>query len=317
MLQKVIHRLLSFASLHVTISIRNLVSFYHLLESNEDYGRLVKIATFSLYQDKMDDETYETTMWELRSMSTSSSTLDSESRIRNIIECVYQRLTQVQIPVISDLALRFSFQARGLNGKMAPLPFLSTSLKKLCIPNFDLDKKTPDSPGKDLSGTALTWLLRSCQSLEEVCVPVLISTADFDLLSELSDALQGISKVKKLALQIIYASHSTDRRTWWGTPRELAQSWNGGSKKTQALILLLKITKGLTALEASYYSETSNREDQTSSYSSCISTLRRSFDTLKHLRLCALLPDPTNPASTDYSLFQSLRIISVEAFSLS
>jgi len=105
------------------------------------------------------------------------------------------------------------------------------------------------------------------------------SVEDFNFLSEFKSYFKGFSNVTRLALSVRFDYAISDKRTWWGLPREQEKEWIGGNKKTEAIWNLLQVTKELSSLELSINkNQFRNVGDNTELHPSCLSSLHQSFN---------------------------------------
>lgn len=91
---------------------------------------------------------------------------------------------------------------------------------------------------------------------------------------------------------------------------------NLGSRKTQALHNLLRVTKNLESCEIDVDYAVSQKHDTTEASSIAITGLVESSETLKHLRVFGLSRDEHDQPSADYRLFKSLKILTLDCASV-
>lgn len=94
------------------------------------------------------------------------------------------------------------------------------------------------------------------------------------------------------------------------------KEWIGGNKKTEALILLLKVTGQLKSLEVVFSTLVPNVGDSTAPFSAFISTLHRSEEHLKHLRLVGIDSDIKKPGFSGLDSFRGIKILALDRMTL-
>lgn len=176
-------------------------------------------------------------------------------------------------------------ESRLIVGKLVQHPFLIESLKKLHISRLP----NPSQERYNLSAINSIWLLLFLPQLKETAFRLFalqITVKDLQILQELNEAFEGLSKVEKLALSMDFVSQKKDKCTWWGLSTEASKIWLGGiNKKSEAVYRLLSVTshylKSFDLFDSSGFEE----ESLSSPHLSCLSSLHRSFESLEHLRL--------------------------------
>lgn len=161
-----------------------------------------------------------------------------KAQVFNVLQSTLEELFNLRELIIDDaFSLDFHFRQR-IDGQMVPLTFLSHSLKRFHASLFS-DGKSAEG----LSGRNFVWLLSFTPALRHVSVGLTISHDDSLFLSEHISALEGRSKVKELALRIIFVFDINRKKTWWGTDEEQKKKWTGGNKKTEIAGNLLKVSR--------------------------------------------------------------------------
>lgn len=229
--------------------------------------------------------------------------------VENVAQMVYNQLTNLEVLILEDTTLIFSFPFR-LKEKIICHPFLVNSLKKLYVARSEAEGFTYCN----LSAINSIWLLLFCPQVKEAALCFLTTIRDLELLRELSESFQGLSKVEKLALEINFIARDTDRKTWWSHSGESSLGYLGGNRKTEALYRMLSVTKGLQALEIhnGNAGRSSNPGDDTLPTLSCLSSLHRSFDTMRHLRLIRIGCNRDPISYPDFLCFKSLSLLSID-----
>lgn len=254
-------------------------------------------------QLKLSKALQEVMLW---SLDASPGKIGLEYGLSKCLRFVLEKLDNLQILRMDNTFFPIPFQTR-IDGRLAPLPCFA-SLKKLSI-LLPRDNSVTNA----LSASNVVWLLSVCSNLQQASLGCSINYQDFKYLSELHSTFAGLSNVKELALEVAYTEKSSDRNTWWGLEN---RRWKGGSKKTEALIHLLQVTKHLRDLEICCKRVGGNPEDKSDLYTSFCLGLHKSFATLRRLRLLSVRADPNNVKSTDYSRFKNLNLLAAEEYSL-
>lgn len=151
----------------VTIHLKTLIKFYLCLLKNQSYGKLVQSITFLNKDELTDEEIDEIGMDSQVARSQGFDLGEGGLDIEYIVEEVYQRLPCIQVLNVLYPTYRPPFHFKSLHQKLAPLPFLTTSLRKLTIAVWTDDKL-------NLHARNLLWILIWCRSLREASLGCII-----------------------------------------------------------------------------------------------------------------------------------------------
>lgn len=236
---------------NVTLSPRDLLSFHHSLEHNQELGRLVRLFRFlgiEYMQDCSDEE--EKALYDgLQSFSTLPLSAPADEKLldgyNKVTQSIYIKLVSVETLLIHYSDAIPPFRQR-IDGKLSTAPLFTNSLRRLFIPRW---RDSDDSREKRLSANNVAWILTFSPSLVEACLSFSVSISDFNHLREHETALYGLSNVRRLALEFYFTFNEAEKSSWWGSPSENRESWKGGNKKMHAIWVLLSLTKNLTSLE--------------------------------------------------------------------
>lgn len=297
---------------NVTLTIEYIYSFHSFLTRHEDDSKLVKTLHFS--ENDRTGEYMDLFFHDRKAAVAQLFGKDEQfnleaQRLELSVRKIYDRLVNLEVVVLSFPFGFFPFQVE-IDGRSAPHPLLTSSLKKLSI---DLWR---GSRLINLTGSNVAFLLIFCPHLEEASLSFDLSSQDFKYFSDHQEAFAGSSKIRKLALGIDFV-FGADEKTWWDLLSNANKSWKGGNKRTEALIDLLNVTSNLVALEvaiADTGSLSKPKETDTKLSTSFLSSssLNKSFKSLKHLRLLDVGVDPDFPSLTQFSTFKSMRILTLD-----
>lgn len=292
----------------VTVYSTTLISLYRLLAGNRrELRRAIKSLRCTqshLLETVLDEDTIVDTLLFSRSPISRSSVVDPKyfsEAVGHLSEVVISNLPNLSTLIIDDPTC--------VPSRMIALSFCS--LKKLYLP-------LPRFTGLSTFTSArnVIWLLVFLSSLRDLAVGFTVSREDFDFLEEFKSTFEALSNVKKLALRAQFVFSQNDPESFWGMASEQKRKWvAGGNKKSTAIHNILLATKGLTSLEIISEESGSREGDSSRAHSSCVMSLSKSFQSLKHLRLL-LHNDNQDPFSTDYAVFTNLKIFSLTFDSL-
>lgn len=324
----------------ITTSYGGLLSLHQLLNrKGTQYGDLIESVQFkpTAHSPFMRMMTLQRDFCSRSNLPFSAGPVAREEKGRMVVKSeIYRHLVNLSSLILESAKSIFPLEEK-IDGRSVPLRFLTHSLKKLYVPLW-----SPEACHLDFNAKNAIWLLINCQVLEEAAIGVCLSVSDFKFLSEYGEAFKGLAKVQRLALRIKFVALRDDRKTYWGLERDYQRSYKGGSKKTEAVYNLLKVTSNLTALEIGTDMSPANPGDDMMLFSGCLRSLQASFDSLRHLRLLSVGPDHheqhnphhhdhttahevhenanhqdeddhhhhhQHPTSTEISFFKSLRIL--------
>lgn len=130
---------------------------------------------------------------------------------------------------------------------------------------------------------------------------------DYPYMEEFSEAYDGLSKVEDLFIRFSFIQDEKIRRSLWhkGEKPEDWKGFLGGSRKIKAIGLFLKVTNQLNTLE--FYAG-----EKLSAMTQSLTSLTRSFNSLKHLRLLGPGVVTNTPYPIDLAFFKNLRIFSLD-----
>lgn len=227
---------------------------------------------------------------------------------------LYARLSNLESLIVCNGLFPFASLQHNVSGQLRPHTFLSRSLRKLKLePQFHEEGE----PNLNPNGRNAIWILIFCSHLQEACLGIEMSVCDLAFLSEFSTAYEGMSSVKKLALEIDFVYTEQDERTWWGLQAEQEGEIWKENKKTQSLEHLLRSTHQLEALELIAFPTQRRSGDGSELSHRILTTLSSSFGSLKHLRLFGDF-EGLDEASVDLTRsnflhsFEAVRIITLD-----
>lgn len=293
-----------------TLDIYDLWNGRHLfltgLERSEDAGSRIKTIRFEVRRSRTQQQIRLIDFAQLSNLpiSVRKEAREKDGRFK-AVQMFYEKLVNLEELIILHPSFMLLSFVQKVDGKSVPLPFLSHSLKRLYISKFE--RGTIRAP---LTAKNVAWLLLFCQNLFEAAFGGLeFSVQDCRFLLDHSQAYEGLSKIKRLALSIEFVFDQSKMSTWWG----LGLTSSGRDlSKNNAVIHLLRMTDQLTSLEVFFNDAARNPRDETYLSSNFTSSLHSSFSSLKHLRLGGIQCDPDNPSSTDYSKFTALTIMTLD-----
>lgn len=114
------------------------------------------------------------------------------SRIRSLLQSIYEKLEGLQTLIIQSPLLVFDF-LRIVDGKLVPQAFMTNSLTKLYIAFTSTLKWS-------LTAKNAIFLLLNCPHLERAALGFSIHVSDFQYLFDYSGIYEGLSRVKELAI---------------------------------------------------------------------------------------------------------------------
>lgn len=208
-----------------------------------------------------------------------------------------------QCPNLQSLVDADPLYSFSLKSSSKLMPFLTQSLKKLFIPTDTVFELPPSA----LSVETVIWILVFCRSLEQVVLGVFIGAKGERYLAEYTSTFKGLSNVKQAAFSFYFD---------WNNPKANLR-WKCGSRRSDTVFNFLQVTSSrLESAELSVNARMdSNQLESDSNKEVCvdaISGLGNSFSSLKHLRLIGLFPDFEKKKLTDFTVFSSLKYLSVE-----
>lgn len=199
-----------------------------------------------------------------------------------------------------------TFEEADLNGTRVPLPFFNT-IKKLHPTTGDLDHVD-----NLVSARTTIWILVFFYpQIHSAVIGFKVTVID-DLmfLLEYSDTFKGKSNVKKLAIRPIFLWNDFIPDTWWDLEDDDQIDWMAvESQKSTAVSLFLEVTNQLDSLELTF---TRREGDESLVNVTCLSSLKSSFGSLKHLRLAESYSDRHQLIINEFEVFKSLKILSVD-----
>lgn len=284
-------------------------SFIQVLQRGDpSYGSLVKsLHLVPVIADQDVEEKRENLfVSQASSFSTLPTSASPSQRLlqgwKVAVEKLFNQLNSLQSLVMEQLVLGFPHLQHRVDGQLVPHTFLTNSLKKLSIPQWE-----EKSEEYKLSAKNVVWLLVFCRRIEMASLGFTFAVDDFEYCSEFSPHYDGLSSIKRLALCCKFVEKSSDRRTWWGLP-------SGADKKTQAIIHLLRSTNRLRALEVNIQSGVTETKSFLSHH--FISSLSNSFDSLRHLRLLGHLMTSRPGPSSSFEKLKELNVLTVDSSSI-
>lgn len=288
----------------VTINGKSLLRFYLDLARNPDSGKLVRSITFTHRDvEELSSEEVAESHKDLPEMISAfrdqEITFEKEISIDCVVEGVYRFLPNIQTLIIHQPDFSIALQSTLAKDRLAPLPFLTHSLKKLFIPfwgNLNLNLKAKN----------VLWILVFCTGLRFAALGCVFDLNDFKCLAEFSDTFSGLSQVVKLSLGMNFTATESIRR--YGD-KSVGRQWIGGNKKSQAVFHLLKVTRNLQSLELNHH--LSDKGEKTSIKPDCLSALKTSFKSLENLRLFGIGFDPEG-YKAEFSRFVTVKVLSID-----
>lgn len=108
------------------------------LQRNPDYRKLVRSITFTGRDfDLTREEVAEVSNSLLRVVTDQGIILREVKPIKSLVEGASQLLPNIQTLIVQRSQFKFPLQTKLANARIAPLPFLSHSLKRLFIHNVE------------------------------------------------------------------------------------------------------------------------------------------------------------------------------------
>lgn len=217
---------------------------------------------------------------------------------------LYFQLRRLQtLVVLFPDALLFPLKFQGVI-----CPFLTHSLKRLHV-GKDIRQNTSLLT---FNGSNALWILCFCPLLQEAILRFQISLKDSKLLSENAEAFKGVSNVKRLCIDTFFGYVPAREETCWGQKTGIGKKFRLGSRKTDAIFSLLRVTKNLESCEIDLDYALAKRHDTTDVSSIAVTGLIESSESLKHLRVFGLSRNEHGQPAADYRLFKSLKILTVD-----
>lgn len=287
---------------NVTIDATNLISIQSLFQ-RENHGHLVRSLHIKHFPSENSEKEPSLVWNDIAAISGLASSVDHRIRLQQGLTMLSIRMFR-NVPSIETLILGDSTHIRGLFFERHT--FLTNSLKKLYIGS---DKASRNN----LSSRNGLWLLLFVPSLQSAALWIDFSIIDFQFLLEFGDTIEGLSRVSKLSLGILFIWNDAKPKTWWGSQEEHYQHSAQGNQKTFAVSQLLRCvnTNTLVSLEIVGNFEDPREGDETFLSADCLTVLHQSFNSLLHLRLFGLSFRLDRPNSRCFSNFKIMKILTL------
>lgn len=300
---------------NVSVSIIHLKSLYSLLyDGNVDPSAIKSLRCWPLteqseayYQHAGSTLAEIKQFFPLPNISHDETWRGIENGFNQIINILYPKLKGLETLIVLDSRLRPNLLQQVDGGRFVPQHFLTKSLKKLYFP---LQEGNEERSELHLSARNAVWILLFCEQLSKAALGVSISLDDFKFLSEYRNTFEGLSKVTELAIQFCYAQDDNQRKSWWDS-RTKHSTHRSKFLQSEAMAHLLSITNQLYSLEVG-----TRRGTRSPSLLPSISSLYRSYKSMKLLRLFAPLADPDASFATSFCNFSELTNLCLEFMSL-
>lgn len=283
------------------------MNFYLGLRINQEAGKLVRSITLTnrdaeVNQEEM-AETQKNSTEVVKALRAQGIKSDNVIIFTSVVEGLYRFLPNIQTLIILHSEFNIPFQSKLANNRLAPLPFLTHSLKKLFIPLWAEGES-------NLKARNVVWILVFCTGLRSATLGCIFDQKDFKYLAEFSETFSGLSQIQKLALGVDFYVNESTERYWDGG---VGKQWIGGNRKSQALFNLLKVTKNLQCIEINSMRTVS--KEKTSINFSCLLALKSSYLSLEYFRLFGVEVNQDDPeelkANSNFSLFQKVKVMTL------